>query len=105
MGVGQSSLYPCILTFLEHRINITTTVTSLFNFAGCLTSIGLPILLGNFIETYPLVYVYINLSGIFAAFLMFFCIAVLDRCFVSNLSLSVSTTDLIVNETETETGG
>lgn len=79
IGLGHASVYPCLISFLEERINVTTAVCSVFMLCSSCTNIFVPMVLGNYVESYPLVYVYINLFGLTACFLIFSVLYVIDR--------------------------
>ena len=79
IGAGHSSVYPCLMSFLEERINVTTFVCGLFMFCSGASSVAVPILLGYYVEKYPLIYVYINVCGLAICLLIFAILYVIDR--------------------------
>lgn len=78
IGKGHSPVYPCILSFVEERINVTTSVCSIFILSSSFSSIVIPIILGKFLEQNPLVYVYVNLLGLAVCAVVFMLIFWLD---------------------------
>lgn len=81
MGSGHSSVFPCIMSFLEQRVNVTTTVCGFFMLASAVSSGILPIVVGNYVESFPLIYVYVNLFLLTACFTVFSCLWTVDRRF------------------------
>lgn len=61
IGSGLSSTYPLVLSYIENRIVITNTVQLYLLFASVVFLIFIPILVGHFIDTAPMVFAYINL--------------------------------------------
>lgn len=81
IGAGHASVTPCIMSFLEERINVTTTVCGLFMVSSFLSGIFVIFAIGIWVEKYPLLYVYINLFGLMICFLTFASLYVIDRRF------------------------
>ena len=79
VGAGHANVNPCILSFLEERMNVTTSVCGIFLLSASVTMIAVPIVVGNFIESDPMLYVYLNLGGLFACTLIFTGILAVDR--------------------------
>ena len=80
IGLGNSCVNPCVFSFVEERINVTTGISSIFVLSACLSSLGLPVLLGRFMEEYPLVYVYVNFAGLGICIFVLVLILLLDQC-------------------------
>ena len=59
IGVGFSSTYASIYTFLEHQISVTNTIGSIFLFTGGLGTALFPILVGAYICTDSLILIYL----------------------------------------------
>lgn len=81
IGAGHSSIYPCFMSFLEQRMNVTTSVCALFVFSSVSSSIILPIVVGNYVEKYPLTYVYINVVLLTVCFAVFAILWFIDKRF------------------------
>lgn len=79
VGSGHSSIFPAFMAFLEERINVTTSICGYFTLASCLSLTTFPVIIGNFIQAYPLTYAIINVSGISICVLIFSSIFLLDR--------------------------
>lgn len=79
MGFGYSCVFPGIYSFLEERINVTNTVCGLFMFASSIATTINPIILGYYIETNPLIFVYINLMSLFMCLVIFIGLHSTDR--------------------------
>jgi len=62
IGFGQSSTYPLVLSYIENRIVITNTVQLYLLFASTILLIFMPIIVGHFIDTAPIMFNYFNLS-------------------------------------------
>lgn len=88
IGAGLSCVVPCIMSFLEERMNVTTGVCSTFLISACISLIVTPLLIGNYIEKYPMTYVYINLLGLTACCIIFSCLFVIDRRYRRKLKQS-----------------
>ena len=71
MGFGYSCVFPGIYSFLEERINVTNTLCGLFMFASSIATTINPIILGYYIETNPLIFVYINLISLVTCLAVF----------------------------------
>ena len=79
IGLGNSCVYTCILSFVEERINVTTSVCAFFILSSCLPSLVTPVLLGRFLEEYPLVYVYVNIACLSVCCITFLLVLLLDK--------------------------
>lgn len=62
IGGGLSSTYPLILSYIENRIVITNTVQLYLLFVGVLLLMFVPIIVGHFIDTAPMMFGYINVT-------------------------------------------
>lgn len=71
VGMGHSNIYPSFLSFLEQEIQISTRVVSFFLMSSCVSSLVMPVILGHFLTSRPLVFVYINLAGLFVCAVVF----------------------------------
>lgn len=71
MGFGYSCVFPGIYAFLEERINVTNTLCGLFMFASSIATTVNPVILGYYIETNPLIFVYINLFSLITCLAIF----------------------------------
>lgn len=63
-GSGISCVYPSFLSLLEQRINMTTLVCCIFELSFSSSSIVLPIVMGTWIQSLPLIFVYVNLISL-----------------------------------------
>ena len=79
IGVGHSCVFPCIMSFLETRLNITTFVCGIFILSSCISSVAVPFVIGSYITSHPLVYVYINIGGLIACAGIFSVLYIIDR--------------------------
>lgn len=79
MGFGFSSVFPGIYAFLEERINVTNTVCGFFMFASSLATTINPIIEGKYIESYPLVFLYINIVSLIICLILFGALHYTDR--------------------------
>jgi fucose permease len=71
LGAGFSSCFPAIYAFLEERINVTNTVCGMFMFMSSIGTTVSPLLEGKYIETWPLIFVWINLVSVVICILLF----------------------------------
>ena len=62
IGGGLSSTYPLVLSYIENRIVITNTVQLYLLFASVLFLVFVPIIVGHFIDTAPMMFAYVNLA-------------------------------------------
>lgn len=59
MGIGVSSIYPTLWSFLEQILPVTSKMTSVVNSCACIGEFIVPVLIGAYIKTWPEVYLYI----------------------------------------------
>ena len=71
MGIGVSSVYPTLWGFLEDVVTVTGKITSIITIASCMGEFIIPILIGYYIETNPMFYLYIIFGYGFLAYLVF----------------------------------
>jgi len=57
MGVGVSSMYPTLWSFLENILPVTSKMTSIINSCGCIGEFIVPVLIGAYIESWPNIYI------------------------------------------------
>ena len=81
LGAGHSCVYPCIMSFLETRVNMTTTVCGLLMLATCLSPIVVPIIMANCLEAHPLTFCYVNIFFLTAICASFATLWLVDRRF------------------------
>jgi MFS family permease len=60
-GLGFSSLYPSMLTFIEERINITNTLNATMLCLSTALFCGNSVLIGSTIEKSPQLFIYLNI--------------------------------------------
>lgn len=78
IGSGLSSTYPLVLSYIENRIVITNTVQLYLLFAGVLLQIFVPIIIGHFIDTVPVIFTYMNLFLAIVALILMLLIHATD---------------------------
>ncbi|KAI1290836.1 Major facilitator superfamily domain-containing protein 4B [Halotydeus destructor] len=71
MGIGFSSCWPGVFSFVEERISVTDTISGIFNFFTGLHPIAAPFLQGLYIQTFPMIFAYINLVSAITVVLSF----------------------------------
>ena len=59
MGIGVSSIYPTLWSFLEEILPVTSKMTSIVNSCACVGEFIVPVLIGAYIETWPNIYIVI----------------------------------------------
>jgi len=79
MGAGYSCVFPGIYAFLEERINVTNSICGAFMFASSIATTTNPILVGLFIETNPMIFVYVNVVSLILCILIFFALHSTDK--------------------------
>lgn len=60
LGVGYSSTYPLIITFVEQRISLTNRISSIMAFSSVLGLCISPFIVGHFIDANPISFIYIT---------------------------------------------
>jgi FHS family Na+ dependent glucose MFS transporter 1 len=71
VGIGHSCVFPGVYAFLEERINVTNSVCGCFMFASSIATTTNPILIGYFVETMPMIFVYINVVSLVICLIIF----------------------------------
>ncbi|XP_054159965.1 sodium-dependent glucose transporter 1-like [Oppia nitens] len=84
MGIGTSSIFPTLLSFIEELLPVTSRIGSLFLVVACLGEFTIPFIVGYYIESYPLVLMYVTTVASVICFVFF---AIL--CFVAKLTKDV----------------
>lgn len=62
IGSGQSSTYPLILSYIENRIVITNSVQLYLLFVSVIFLVFMPIIVGHYIDTAPMMFAYVCLG-------------------------------------------
>ena len=78
-GFGYSCVFPGIYSFLEERINVTNSLCGLFMFASSIATTVNPIIVGYYIQTNPLIFVYINIVSLVICLVIFVALHSTDR--------------------------
>jgi fucose permease len=84
MGVGSSSIFPTMFSFIEELMPVTSRIGSLFLVVSCLGEFTIPFIVGYYVEDHPLVLIYVTTVASIVCFVLF---AIL--CFISRLSAKV----------------
>lgn len=79
IGAGDSIIYPCVYSFLEERIDVTNKLTGLLMFTSSIATTVYPLIMGTYIESYPLVFLYVNNFSIAAVIILFIILHSTDR--------------------------
>lgn len=76
MGIGVSSIYPTLWSFLETILPVTSKMTSIVNSCACVGEFIVPVLIGLYLETNPNIFIYIVMlySGLACVIFAFSCI-------------------------------
>ena len=67
IGCGLSSTYPIILSYVENRIVITNNVQLYLLLSSLVLQVFVPIVVGHYIRTVPMLFAYVNLGMATAA--------------------------------------
>lgn len=78
-GFGFASVYPTTYAFLEQRVHITNTCTGVMLFVSSLIPAINPIIMGAFVDKYPMVFMWLNLFSASSCCLAFFGLHFTDR--------------------------
>ena len=79
IGIGCSCVFPGIYSFLEERINVTNSVCGCFMFTSSIATTTNPILVGYFIESMPMIFVYINVVSLVICIFIFMALHSTDN--------------------------
>ena len=85
LGVGHSSMSSGIYSFLEQRIGMSDRVVGIMISVYALTMILNTLTIGQYVESFPLSYVYVNLFCIFVSFIVLVGLTLSDLCATSRL--------------------
>jgi MFS family permease len=72
MGIGSASIFPTLFSFVEELIPVTSRIGSLFSVASCLADYTIPLIVGYFVEDYPLALIYVTTIASIACLILFF---------------------------------
>ncbi|CAG2115108.1 unnamed protein product [Medioppia subpectinata] len=64
MGIGTSSIFPTLLSFIEELFPVTSRIGSLFLVVACLGEFTIPFIVGYYVEKYPLILIYVTTIAI-----------------------------------------
>ncbi|KAI1301676.1 Major facilitator superfamily domain-containing protein 4A [Halotydeus destructor] len=78
VGFGCSTVFPTIFAYAEERINVTTYVAGTFMFFGTFAGLIVPHLEGEFVESYPSIFSYVNLACTVPFLLFCFVLHLID---------------------------
>ena len=78
-GAGYSCMFPTIYAYLEERITVNTFMTGATIFAGSVSTIVTPIIVGLTIEAFPLIFVYVSVVGLAVCFFFFVGLFTVER--------------------------
>lgn len=71
LGAGYSCMFPTVYAYLEERITVNTFMTGATIFAGSVSTIVTPLIVGFTIETYPLIFTYVSVVGLLICIVLF----------------------------------
>lgn len=71
MGIGVSSIYPTLWSFLEEILPVTSKMTSIVNSCACVGEFIVPVIIGAYIESWPNVYILVVFIYSLLACIMF----------------------------------
>lgn len=78
LGLGMSSCWPAILSFVEERINVTSAVAAIFAFFSTSHAVAGPLIEGRVIDSFPMIFAYVNLVSICIALCLYVVLNVTD---------------------------
>jgi hypothetical protein len=81
-GLGLSSVVASIYSMVEEQTAFNNLMGALFSFFGGLTSSVYPIILGYYIESKPLILIYVNILSAILSFLLMISIQLIIRKFI-----------------------
>lgn len=78
IGLGISSAYPMYLAFVENRITVTNRISALQLFCACILSSLTPVLIGQYMEKNPIIFIWVNLGTICILIVVFISMHLMD---------------------------
>lgn len=86
LGIGMSSIYPSLFSFMKQKIDVDNNVGSLICFFSGFFTIFYTLLEGNYIESFPLTFPLINLVSLIIMVVLFSSLFIFDLLHVSRLN-------------------
>lgn len=78
LAIGMSSLFPSLFSYMKQRIDVNNNVGSIIIFSGSIIGIIYPIIEGNYIQQFPLIFPLINLISLIIMIVLFAFLVVFD---------------------------
>ena len=86
MGAGMASVYACGILWIEQHITVTNKIMSSMIISGSIGADLFPIILGQFMATFPMILMYLQVAVVFMCILLFSTSYLITRLIKKNES-------------------
>ena len=90
MGAGMASVYACGILWIEQHITVTNRIMSSMIISGSIGADLFPIILGQFMASFPMILMYLQAAVVFMCILLFSSAYVITRMMKRNESIENS---------------
>ena len=90
MGAGMASVYACGILWIEQHITVTNRIMSSMIISGSIGADLFPIILGQFMATFPMILMYLQVAVVFLCILLFSTSYLITRIIKKNESVDDS---------------
>ena len=87
MGAGMASVYACGILWIEQHITVTNKIMSSMIISGSIGADLFPIILGQFMASFPMILMYLQAAVVFMCILLFSSAYVITRMMKRNESI------------------
>jgi fucose permease len=94
MGTGMASVYACGILWIEQHITVTNRIISSMIISGSVGADLFPIILGQFMATFPMLLMYLQVA------VVFMCIALFSTAYGITRIINKNKTTKIIDENE-----
>ena len=84
MGAGMASVYACGILWIEQHITVTNKIMSSMIISGSIGADLFPIILGQFIATFPMILMYLQVCVVFMCIVLFSTAYLITRILKKN---------------------
>ena len=78
MGAGFSSIFPGFLSFVQQRIHVSNQICGVITCFSAASAICGAFVLGNVIESHPMIFAYLNIAGVIATAIVLLAFHMVD---------------------------
>ena len=87
MGAGMASVYACGILWIEQHITVTNRIISSMVISGSIGADLFPIILGQFMASFPMILMYLQVAVVFMCIILFSSAYVITRMMKRNESI------------------